>query len=130
TMYVGLELVMASVLVGLFVFTRYYNLPFDDFNRSIALGFCLYSLSFVLNNTVIEYLGDSYSTAWNVVHSFAFLATLVIWVVAARKPVAPMEGKSELLPESVYGEIIPVVNDRLTILNDRLATFWKVRGEP
>jgi len=50
----GLELAMATVIVLLFVFARYYEVGVEPAVRTVAIGFLLYSCFRVLNDTVLE----------------------------------------------------------------------------
>jgi hypothetical protein len=50
----GLELAMATVIVLLFVFARYYEVGVEPAVRTMAIGFLLYSCFRVLNDTILE----------------------------------------------------------------------------
>lgn len=120
----AVELAIAAGIVVLLLFARYYNVPIEPVDRSLAIGFCLYSCFFVLNNTVVErYLYD-YQKFWVRLEQLAYLATLVIWSSALWKARTATE-QERLLSPGVYQSLGPQINLRLRELDDQLRT-WKV----
>ena len=124
----AMELAIASVIVGVFVFLRYYDVEAKREDRSLALGFCLYSCFGVLNNTVLERFLDSYVSLWNFLGMLAFLASMLLWTWALRKPQTEGSPKETLLPSGVYQALAPQFNLRLRLLNEQLAQFWKTEA--
>ena len=124
----ALELAIAAVIVGVFVFLRYYDVEAKREDRSLALGFCLYSCFGVLNNTVLERFLESYVSLWNFLGMLAFLASMLLWTWALRKPQTAESPKETLLPAGVYQALVPQFNLRLRLLNDQLAQFWKTEA--
>src|SRR5271165_2078616 len=49
----GVGLAGAAVIVTLLLFARYYGLPMDHLNRSLCIGFCLYSCFCVINDSLL-----------------------------------------------------------------------------
>jgi len=124
----ALELTIAAVIVTLLVFLRHYRVAAEPALRALALGFCLYSCVAVLNNTILERLSERYYPVWNLLGVVAYLACLLLWTWALRKPVpVPVLGPM-LLPGSVYRQLSPEINLRLRLLNERLSQFWKVEA--
>ncbi|HYT19978.1 MAG TPA: hypothetical protein VEW05_07060 [Candidatus Polarisedimenticolia bacterium] len=123
----ALELAIAAVIVGVFVFLRYYDVEAKREDRSLALGFCLYSCFGVLNNTVLERILDSYVSLWNSLGMLAFLASMLLWTWALRKPQTERSLRT-LLPAVVYQTLAPQFNLRLRLLNEQLAQFWKTEA--
>lgn len=120
----AMELSIASIIVVLFIFARHYDVETESAVRSLALGFCLYSCFAVLNNTLLERLLYDYSTLWNLLGMFAFLASLSLWTWALRKPQSQVEPAEILLPRGVYQSLAPEINLRLRLLNEQLSRFW------
>ena len=67
----------------------------------------------------------NYASSWNLVDEVTYLATLVLigsaFYVMQERPVL----KINLLPRAAYGEVIPMTNDRLAALNQRLSELLK-----
>jgi len=125
----GLELSIATVIVALLLFARYYEVKVEPVVRSLAIGFCLYSCSAVLNNTVLERWLQDYSALWNLLGMLAFLASLSIWTWALRKPQPQAEPREFLLPRGVYKSLTPEINLRLRLLNEQLGRFWPAEAK-
>ena len=126
----GLELSIATVIVVLLLFARHYDVELQSPDRSLAVGFCLYSCFSVLNNTVLERLLDDYAVLWNLLGMLAFLASLSIWTWALRHSQSEAQAKEILLPSGIYQAIAPEINLRLRLFNEQLSRFWKVEAGP
>jgi hypothetical protein len=124
----GLELSIASVIVVLLLFARYYDVEGDRAVRSLAIGFCLFSCFAVLNDTMLERLLYDYAGLWNLLGMLAFLASLSLWTWALRKALPAAAPEQSLLPGSVYQTFVPEINFRLRLLNKLLSQFWKVEA--
>jgi hypothetical protein len=124
----ALELAIAVVIVAVFVFLRYYGVEAKQEDRSLAIGFCLYSCFSVLNNTVLERLLESYVPLWNFLGMVAFLGSMLVWTWALRRPQTEGSPKETLLPSGVYQTLAPQFNLRLRLLNEQLAQFWKTEA--
>lgn len=119
----GSELAIASVIVLLLLFARYYRVPVPDTERLLVVGFCLYSCTYVLNNS-LERLFYSNAT-WNLVQSVALLSSLILWIWALRLPMPQQELLPRFVPVATYNELSPQINFRLRKLNEQLLALWK-----
>jgi hypothetical protein len=124
----ALELAIATVIVLLFVFTRYYDLRVNRTDRLLAIGFCLYSCFRALNDTILERFLYGYSNVWGLLGSLAFLASLCLWSWALWKPRTMPVDENQLLPPGAYESITPQINRRLRELNDQLSGIWKAEA--
>jgi hypothetical protein len=124
----GLELAIAAVIVAVFVIARYYQLEANPTERSLAVGFCLYSCFRALNNTILERFLDNYVALWNFLGMIAFLGSLLLWGWALRKTHAEAGPAEALLPAGVYQAVAPQINLRLHLLNKQLGQFWKTEA--
>jgi len=117
----AVELAMAVFVVGMLVFTRYYRLSMSDLERQLAIGFTLFSCSWVITNSLFQSPSHTSQTWWDFFQILAFFATLVIWAKAIRKALqyAPRI-PAVLLPADRLGELSLETNTRLRELNDRL----------
>jgi len=121
----SMELSIAAVVVGVLLFTRYYDVQVSAADRALAVGFCLYSCFCVLNNTILEHYLHRYSELWNLLGMSAFLASLLLWSWALRKPQTEIVPEETLLSPAIYQTVVPQVNLRLRSLNDQLSKIWK-----
>jgi hypothetical protein len=120
----GLELSIASVIVILFLFVRFYEVQPEPTDRSLAIGFCLYSCFRALNDTILERYAYGYTILWSLVGMLAFFAGLCVWSWALRKSRTEAAAKQRLLPVGVYQSFAPQINLRLQLLNDQLGKIW------
>ena len=125
----GLELAIAVAIVTLFLFVRYYEIEVEPAARSLAIGFLIYSCSSVLNNTILESWMHRYATLWNVLNTFAFMASLSLWMWALRETRTETTSAPELLSGSVYGSLAPEINLHLKTLNKHLSQWWYVEAK-
>jgi len=122
----GLALAIASAIVTLFAFARYYGVAVEPAVRTLAIGFFLYCCFLVLNDTILERLMYDYTSLWNLLETLAFLASLLLWTWVLRAPLPATPPELQLLPAGIYNAVSPEINERLRALNDHLENFWKV----
>jgi hypothetical protein len=117
----AVELSIAGFVVGMLIFARYYRLGMTDLERQLAIGFALFSCSWVISNSLYESSRNPSNAWWDFFQIVAFLATLVIWANALRKPIrhASRQATAELPPEKL-AQLSLEANTRLRELNDRL----------
>lgn len=123
TFDLGLELSMATVLVGFFAFARYYRVEIQNSLRSIGIAFCLYSIFRAFNDSVLQTFVRNYSNTWNVVDEVTYIATLTLLGSAVYVLRSEDVRRVVLLPRAAYAELSPQVNERLRTLNERLNQF-------
>lgn len=123
----ALELAIATVVAGTFLFARYYDVQVRPAEHALALGFFLFSCFNVLNNTILEHYLLRYVAFWNPLGMFVFLLALLVWTWALRKRQATVP-EQVLFSLGVYKSMTPEVNLRLRSLNDSLSEFFKPVG--
>jgi len=128
TAELGLELATAAVIVTLLLFARYYDVAVNPPLRLLALGLCLYSCVSALNDAILERWLNRYVPLWNVLGMAAFLACLLLWSWAFRKPVPQAVAAPLFSSGSVYLSLIPEMNFRLRALNEHLIEFWRLEA--
>jgi len=121
----AVELSIAGFVVGMLIFARYYRLGMTDLERQLAIGFALFSCSWVVSNSLFESAQYPSRAWWDFFQIIAFLATLVIWANALRMPVpqAARETPAEL-PADKLSQLSLQANTQLRELNDRLTHLW------
>jgi len=118
----GAELAIASFIVALLLFARYYLLPIGPLDRALAIGFCLYSCFYVINDSLLEKWMETYTGFWGFMDVITFLASLLIWIHAvlryapAREAMAPKR-----VTAAFYEALSPEVNLRLSLINNQLS---------
>jgi hypothetical protein len=121
----GMELSIATVIVILFLFARYYDVEIEPADRTLAIGFCVYSCFFALNDTVLErYLYD-YATLWSLLGVLAYFASLSLWSWALWETRTATDPKENLLSPGVYQSITPQINRQLRDMDDQLSKIWR-----
>lgn len=131
----GFHLAFGIALVACLLLVHYYSVPIHPVYKALLGGFCFYSCSSVLANTIgriVYFRGTSnFRTDWQLVTMGAFVAVLVVWGVALRVPLP--EPAPEVQSEktvSTYWEMSPLINERLRSLNEQLSHFWKQEVTP
>ena len=125
----GLELAIASTIVLLFVFARYYEVQLEPAVRTLATGFFLYSGFQVLNNTIAERWLTRWAMYWSLLGTLTFIASLLLWIWALRLTIQDATPVPKLLPGDHYRAMSPAINARLKSLNDRLGHLWGTQEE-
>jgi hypothetical protein len=122
----GAELAIASFIVGLLLFARYYMLEIASLDRALSIGFCLYSCFYVINDSLLEKWMEPYAGFWGFMDVITFLASLLIWIQAVRAYAPARESVTpKTVPSNVYETLSPEVNVRLRLLNDQLAQLLR-----
>jgi hypothetical protein len=126
----AVELCIAAFVVGMLLFARYYRLAMGNLERQLAIGFCLYSCSWVINVSIFQSWRDSMGQWWDFFGVLSYFATLAIWIDGARKtvaihaPVVP-----SVLSLETYGNLVQQLDTRLGALNRRLNQLFRSRSE-
>ena len=123
----GLELAIATAIVLLFLFVRYYEVHVESTVLTLAIGFFLFSCFRVLDDTIFENWLLHYREFWNRLGSLAFLASLILWNWALRRTQPRVASEPEMLPEGLYQTLAPEINYRLKTLNENLGHLWYAR---
>jgi hypothetical protein len=136
-----------AILAALLLIQNYYGLAVEPLQKAIAVGICLISAVDVIGNTILRNLftGSLFSwflttqelrsplsiqfervrDMWSTIHLFSFMLSMGIWCFALRKPIPARAEAPNLLPASVYRELSPAINLRLSAFNDRLVELLK-----
>lgn len=128
TLEVSLEACIATGVVGLFLFARYYHVPVEPVAGLLGLGLGLLSCFKILNDLILERFAHIYGFAWNNASSAIFVFALGIWVWAVAKPIAVAIPEPKLLTPQLYAQAMPQVNERLASLNEQLTRLLQVRS--
>ncbi len=126
----GVGLAVAAVIVTLLLFARYYGLPMDNLDRSLCMGFCLYSCFCVINDSLFDKWLFAYLNLWSFLGVLTFLASLLLWIGAARaySETAPARDPV-IVPKELYGKLSSELNVRLRLLNEHLNQLMNSGGQ-
>jgi hypothetical protein len=125
TLEISLEAAIATGIAGLLLFARYYHVQIAPATGLLGLGLGLFSCCRLLNDLVFERYIRTYATLWNHVSSATYVAILLLWIWALRRPVAREVTDPPSNTDSAYPEVIPKINQRLLELNDQLMQIWR-----
>jgi len=128
TLDMSLEAFIATWIVGLLLFARYYGVAVEREAGMIGLGLGLLSCCKLLNDLVFERHVQAYLSSWNYVSSAAFIGILLLWTWALRRPTAEAAREPHLNSAQVYQLLIPQVNEKLSALNQQLSQFWRAES--
>jgi hypothetical protein len=128
----GYHFAFALALVGCLVLIRYYSIPINVAQKLLLGGFCFYSCTVVLADTVGPWFfvrgSVIYQTIWQLTTTAAYAGIQLAWAVALWKPASEVESPPSLVTTSLYQQISPQINERLHVLNEHLSQFWPPRA--
>ena len=120
----AVELCIGVFIVSLFLFARYYRLAISSLERQLAIGFCLFSCFWVINDSLYQHWGSSVSVLWEISGIFSLLASLLLWISAVRSATQPHYSTVRIPAVSMsarqYQELSQELDSRLKLLDSRL----------
>src|SRR5271170_1217261 len=130
----GYHLTFAAAVIVCLLLIRYYSIEVPTAYKSILAGFCFYSCTEILINTLLQTFlkkaFDTYQTLWQSSTMVAFIVCLFVWVAALWRPV-PADIRQVLPPsDSIYQRLSPEINNGLRELNEKLLRLWKMEARP
>jgi hypothetical protein len=130
--YRGFHLAFAVSLVAGLLLIRYYSIPLESLYKVILAGFCFYSCTIVLANTVGQWVFlrgfRDYQPIWQFTITAIYAGIQVDWAVELWKAAPSEESRPALIASSMYQQISPQINERLYALNEQLSHFWRPRA--
>jgi hypothetical protein len=128
----GYHLTFATALIACLLLVRYYSIPVPPAYKMLLGGFCFYSCSEIIVNTLLQaYFKEDFfahAAAWQLLTMSCFIVTLVVWAVALRKAL-PVEDRKPASPSDAdYQRLSPEINENLRRLNEKLLRLWKLEG--
>jgi len=126
----GFHLAFAIALVTCLLMVHYYSVPIPLAYKALLGGFCFYSCTVVLANTLggILFLrrNANFQTIWQLATMCTFVGVLLVWAVALRNPLPePTQSGKRQDTEISYWVLSPQINERLRLLNEQLNRLWK-----
>jgi hypothetical protein len=128
----GFHLAFAVALVACLLLIRYYSIPVESTYKVLLGGFCFYSCTVVLANTIgraLSLRGLAYDeSVWQLTTLIAFAGVQLAWAVALWKAAPAAEKRPVLVAASLYRQLSPQINERLGLLNEQLNQIWEPKG--
>jgi hypothetical protein len=125
----GYHMIFAAAVIACLTLIRYYQIQVAPVYKALLAGFCFYSCAKVLIDSILPDLlfqrYPNFEFIWQSLAMVSFLAVLVLWGWALRRPL-PEKAERAVLPSSVYGRIVPEINYQLRAINEQLMNFWKI----
>ena len=126
----GYHLIFAVALTACLLLIRYYGIQVATVYKMLLAGFCFYSCTKIVVNTVLQSLlyphFAAFSSMWQSFTIFPFLAVMGLWAVALARPLPVPAKEQAMLPDSVYQRLAPEINYQLRAINEQLMRFWKI----
>jgi len=143
-----LDIASVAILAALLLVHNYYRLSLEPLQATIAAGIFFVCAVDVVGDTMLRTLLTGYllplftasrtplwfalkphydrlNDLWSTIHFICFMAAIGIWCYALRRPIPSRAEAPELLPATVYRELSPAINMRLSAFNDRLVELLK-----
>lgn len=125
----GFHLAFAVALVACLLLIRFYSIRVNSTYKVLLGGFCVYSCTVVLANTVGYALTlrgfATVEPVWQLTKTVAYAGVAGAWALALRKTAPATEKRPVLVAASIYQQISPEINQRLRLLNEHLIQLWK-----
>jgi hypothetical protein len=123
----GFHLTFSVALVSDLILVRVYAIPVPSLYRVLLAGFCVFSCSVVVWDTLLQTLViahfHDYAGVWNYLQTLVFGGIQLLWAERLRQPL-PVEETPQLLPPGTYDHLSPKVNSAFRRFNDQLNRFW------
>ncbi len=102
----AVELAMATLIVAMLLFVRYYRVPMNHLQRMLAISFCFYSCFFVINHSIYETVRLTFEALWNYLDMLTFTATLLLGISAVYRSVEVQDlASSTALAPELYTDL-------------------------
>jgi hypothetical protein len=125
----GYHLTFASGLIAFLLLVRYYSISVPPAYKMILGGFCCFSCSQIVINTLLQAFFRRefflHQGAWQLLSMSSFVAVQVVWAVALRKPLPVEDRQAASVSDPDYQRLCPQINAELRLLNATLLQFWK-----
>jgi hypothetical protein len=127
----GYHLLFAVVITSSFALIRYYSVSIPSAYKMVLAGFCFYSCSVILINTLFQDIlfrnFRNFEPIWQFASVFSFAVVQAIWIVALRKPL-PADTRRPAFSDDIYQRLSPQLDQRLRLMNEKLMRIWKMEA--
>ena len=128
----GYHLTFASALIACLLLVRYYPIPVPRTYKMLLGGFCFYSCTEIVVNTLLQafFRKDFFLhlAAWQLLTMSSFVIVQIVWAAALRKPLPVEDRRPASSSDSDYQRLSPEINEDLRRLNEKLLRLWKLEA--
>ncbi|HYL64968.1 MAG TPA: hypothetical protein VE077_20320 [Candidatus Methylomirabilis sp.] len=129
----GFHLTFATAIIACLLLIRYYSIPVPRAYKLLLGGFCFYSCTEILINTILQALFhrhfDNYGPLWQFTTMSSFVVAQAVWTTALWRPL-PKLTKDKESPTATSPPRLLEVDERLRELNEKLKQFWRLEARP
>ncbi|HKV23686.1 MAG TPA: hypothetical protein VJN93_03770 [Candidatus Acidoferrum sp.] len=130
----GYHITFAAAVIACLLVIRYYSIRVPAAFKVILGGFCLYSCTEILINTIVQAMFhkhfETYASVWHFSTLCSFLIVQCMWVAALRHPLPALAAPATQTADSMYRQLSPEINAQLRELNEKLLRLWKPEAHP
>lgn len=130
----GYHLTFAAAFIACALLVRYYTIEVPGPYKKLLGGFCFYSCSMVLINTVFQAIlygrYKNYEPIWQFLSVFFFAGFQMVWLAALYKRLPEDSRRSAGPSDEGYQQLSPQINEQLQLLNEKLMRLWKLEARP
>lgn len=127
----GYHVVFSTAMVACLLLIRYYAIPVPRAYKLLLGGFCFYSCTEILINTILQALFYQHFAYYEPVWQFSTMSSFIVaegmWLTALRHPLAEV-----VLPDQKAAANAPArlleIHAHLRELNDKLGRLWKLEA--
>ena len=129
----GYHLIFATAVIACLLLIRYYSIPVPRAYKLLLGGFCLYSCTEILINSVVQALFyrrfGNYEPLWQFVTMFSFVVAQGMWIAALWRRL-PAEGgpQNKNASAGVSPQRLREIHENLRELNDKLGRLWNLEA--
>jgi hypothetical protein len=128
----GYHLTFASALIACLLLVRYYSIPVPPAYKMLLGGFCFYSCTEIVVNTLLQaFFRKDYFlhfAAWQLSTLSSFIVVQFIWAAALWKPFPVEDRRAGSSSDADYQRRSPEINEDLRRLNEKLLRLWKLEA--
>lgn len=129
----GFHVTFATAVVACLLLIRYYSIPVPNAYRLLLGGFCFYSCTEILINTVMQALFHrhfaSYGPVWQFTTMSSFVVAQGVWTAALWRPLPKAAGSTTNQTAALPLRLLEI-DERLRDLNERLKQLWNPEVHP
>src|SRR5580658_8811392 len=128
----GYHLTFASALIACLLLVRYYSIPVPPAYKMLLGGFCFYSCTEIVVNTLLQAFFRQnfflHLAAWQLLTLASFILVQVVWAAALWKALPVQDRQDTPSSDADYQRLSPQINEDLRRLNEKLLRLWKLEA--
>lgn len=130
----GYHCTFAIAVISCLVLVRHYSIPVPGVYKALLGGFCFFSCTMILINTILQAIlydrFEVFQPVWQFTTILSFAGVQIAWAAALRKPLPEQKKQPVLVSDAIYQRLSPEINHRLSELNERLLRLWNLEARP